>query len=315
MPPCVPPWRHAVDYTVRDYHHRIIQFKYNNTGLDPKYQVAIPGHGMQFVDIEAAARAGTLPTDQESAGSRGKHGRVAKGGPAGGEEKTMSAPPGPRQLLDAAVVDRLLSVLVSGMDPSVITGTIPGDGFLAALPVHTDAASPPAWGGRRWSVTLLVDHPDLDVVRAGPGGLLPLTQAPARAQSRTAGQPGPDTVAPLITTDFPMPRPGPVRSPCVRAHPRLHRRLPSKPRTRLCYTSRRSIRSVGKRGRGAAGTEICCICLELLGEGVSTLPCRHTLHSRCLWAIPSNGTLGANGMMRCPLCRADVDRHSLGHMG
>ena len=43
------------DHTVRDYNNRVIQFLYNNTGLDPKWQVHVPGHGMQFADLEAAA--------------------------------------------------------------------------------------------------------------------------------------------------------------------------------------------------------------------------------------------------------------------
>lgn len=43
------------DHTVRDYNNRVIQFLYNNTGLDPKWQVQVPGHGMQFADLEAAA--------------------------------------------------------------------------------------------------------------------------------------------------------------------------------------------------------------------------------------------------------------------
>lgn len=41
------------DHTVRDYNNRIIQFRYNVSGLDPKWQVATPKHGMQFADVPA----------------------------------------------------------------------------------------------------------------------------------------------------------------------------------------------------------------------------------------------------------------------
>lgn len=41
------------DHTVRDYNNRVVQFLYNNTGLDPKWQVHVPGHGAQFADLRA----------------------------------------------------------------------------------------------------------------------------------------------------------------------------------------------------------------------------------------------------------------------
>lgn len=46
------------DHTVRDYNQKIVQFRYNNTGLDPKYQVHVAGHGVQFADLSAALADG-----------------------------------------------------------------------------------------------------------------------------------------------------------------------------------------------------------------------------------------------------------------
>ena len=89
----------------------------------------------------------------------------------------------------------------------------------------------------------------------------------------------------------------------------------------------RRVRRPTARGEG------CCICLESLAapgrppgaEGggglrrprgsVVTLPCTHSLHDRCLWAVQTNGSLGATSMMRCPLCRFALDRYSLYAMG
>lgn len=41
------------DYSVRDYNNRIIQFQYNSTGLDPRWQVGVPGYGQQFADLDS----------------------------------------------------------------------------------------------------------------------------------------------------------------------------------------------------------------------------------------------------------------------
>ena len=42
-------------YTVRDYDNRIIQFQYNRSGLDPKWQVHTGSqYGAQFVDVNVA---------------------------------------------------------------------------------------------------------------------------------------------------------------------------------------------------------------------------------------------------------------------
>ena len=40
------------DYTVRDFSSRIIQFLYNRTGGDPKYEVHVPQHGPQFTNLD-----------------------------------------------------------------------------------------------------------------------------------------------------------------------------------------------------------------------------------------------------------------------
>lgn len=41
------------DHSVRDYNNRIIQFQYNRTGLDPKWQVNVPEYGQQFADMDS----------------------------------------------------------------------------------------------------------------------------------------------------------------------------------------------------------------------------------------------------------------------
>lgn len=42
------------DHTVRDYNNKIVQFRYNNWGLDPKYQVRVAGESSpQFADLKS----------------------------------------------------------------------------------------------------------------------------------------------------------------------------------------------------------------------------------------------------------------------
>lgn len=54
------------------------------------------------------------------------------------------------------------------------------------------------------------------------------------------------------------------------------------------------------------------MCLEMLTDPtVTTLPCRHRLHGKCLWGILTSTSLGAVSMMRCPLCRQSMDRYDL----
>jgi hypothetical protein len=62
----------------------------------------------------------------------------------------------------------------------------------------------------------------------------------------------------------------------------------------------------------------CCICLlnlEADDEDTVTLPCSHSLHRLCLFSVLTAPSLGANGMLRCPLCRSSIDRHDLHTMG
>lgn len=42
------------DHSVRDYNNKIVQFRYNGWGLDPKYQVRVDGEARpQFADLRA----------------------------------------------------------------------------------------------------------------------------------------------------------------------------------------------------------------------------------------------------------------------
>lgn len=77
-----------------------------------------------------------------------------------------------------------------------------------------------------------------------------------------------------------------------------------------------------KRRRGPPAGEACCVCLDpLLGGGPTPrrpleLPaCGHHLHRRCLFGLLVGNSLGAEAMVRCPLCRATVDRHDCTQMG
>lgn len=83
---------------------------------------------------------------------------------------------------------------------------------------------------------------------------------------------------------------------------------------------RRSIppaRGTKRALRSSPADGCCCVCLEtLFPNAVATLPsCHHQLHRRCLFGVLSSGALGAQGMVRCPLCRAAVDRYDCGDLG
>lgn len=98
--------------------------------------------------------------------------------------------------------------------------------------------------------------------------------------------------------------------------------LPSLPRTR-----KRTLSSVMRcRSKSLRAADTCCVCLDPLwssttggGETVNNearLPaCQHCLHVRCLWAVLTGPSLGADSMMRCPLCRQSLDRYDLRQMG
>ena len=114
-----------------------------------------------------------------------------------------------------------------------------------------------------------------------------------------AGLPAPQQlVGSLTTSEFPM--------PCGRKRTRRGTRL-----------------GIHHRGRHEAvpmgpppANETCCVCLEEFHVlPTAVLACHHVLHEPCLWGLQTNNTLGASSMMRCPLCRHPLDRHSLTAMG
>ena len=77
-------------------------------------------------------------------------------------------------------------------------------------------------------------------------------------------------------------------------------------------------RGAGRRpGRGQKRPRkgpACCICLEPLWSGDRRqlrLPCGHRFHNPCAYNLLTAGSLGAESMLRCPLCRRTVDRYDL----
>lgn len=60
---------------------------------------------------------------------------------------------------------------------------------------------------------------------------------------------------------------------------------------------------------------VCPVCLEDLCHGVCRLFCDHRLHHHCFWGILPINTRGADAMVRCPMCRATVDRDTLRLLG
>lgn len=50
-------------------------------------------------------------------------------------------------------------------------------------------------------------------------------------------------------------------------------------------------------------------------DGGVLAACGHELHAGCLWGILPSLCLGAESMMRCPLCRHPIDRYDLIAMG
>lgn len=62
--------------------------------------------------------------------------------------------------------------------------------------------------------------------------------------------------------------------------------------------------------------EKCSICLDNVRIHQSVLlPCSHSFHFKCITAVLPNAALGARSMLRCPLCRFELDRHNLAFMG
>lgn len=63
----------------------------------------------------------------------------------------------------------------------------------------------------------------------------------------------------------------------------------------------------------------CCICLEPIKTKdrmhLVQLPCHHVLHLICFVSLLPNKALGSRSMLRCPLCRYEIDRFDLQKMG
>lgn len=64
--------------------------------------------------------------------------------------------------------------------------------------------------------------------------------------------------------------------------------------------------------------ENCPVCLETVKAGSTAdtvLPCGHHMHRACAYGLLTLPVLGADAMMRCPLCRCTLDRYDLEGMG
>lgn len=60
----------------------------------------------------------------------------------------------------------------------------------------------------------------------------------------------------------------------------------------------------------------CCVCLEPMTKTkVVELPCHHHIDLLCLASVIPNVGLGSRSMIRCPLCRYELDRYDLQNMG
>lgn len=72
-----------------------------------------------------------------------------------------------------------------------------------------------------------------------------------------------------------------------------------------------------KRCRVAPDTDTnCSICLESMDRNNAVqLPCKHYLHVLCMVSLLPGMALGSRSMVRCPMCRYDIDRYDLGTMG
>lgn len=146
------------------------------------------------------------------------------------------------------------------------------------------------------------------------GGPAMMQQQPAR---HIVGLP-----RPISTADFPdvsAPEVAPLRIKRARS------------------TTAGSGRPPRKLMKHASPAVVCCICLETVGCGapraaedspppppcplmgatpLALQPCGHVMHTGCMCAVvvPA-GAAGAEAVVRCPLCRAALDRYDLGTMG
>lgn len=119
------------------------------------------------------------------------------------------------------------------------------------------------------------------------------------------GRPPPPRVPrPISTATFPdRTRPPPPR---VNKQARVCRR----------YRRRGKVVTQSVLRKRLRNEESCAICLETVTPVFgATLPCHHTFHRLCLFSVLTAPALGSNSMLRCPLCRASVDRHDLAAMG
>lgn len=76
-------------------------------------------------------------------------------------------------------------------------------------------------------------------------------------------------------------------------------------------------RPARKRPADDGDAECCCICLDPLraAAAVTLPPCAHRVHTACLCGVEPGAGVGGDAAVRCPLCRAPLDRHALGAMG
>lgn len=131
----------------------------------------------------------------------------------------------------------------------------------------------------------------------GPGRMMPpvgVTRVPRPLSTTTF----PDHL-PLPSTTMPDPEPPPP--------PRMtRRRYRRRGRVVMQTVPRKRLRD----------EDTCAICLEsVLKTSALMLPCHHTFHRLCLFAVLTAPALGSNSMLRCPLCRATLDRYDLAAMG
>lgn len=91
--------------------------------------------------------------------------------------------------------------------------------------------------------------------------------------------------------------------------------FPDRERTKRIKGVRRGMRNVYYK-RLWTRTKECCICLEPIRRiHICQLPCGHTMHRLCVCSLLNSLVHGSQSMLRCPLCRYELDRFSLQSMG
>jgi hypothetical protein len=73
----------------------------------------------------------------------------------------------------------------------------------------------------------------------------------------------------------------------------------------------------GRKRRRRTGQPVndCPICIGPLTGSIAYLACGHGFHRQCLFGLLTPPVLGASSMLRCPMCRAPIDRYDLGALG